>query len=299
MIINLKDKKQEILSLFTEEMLFEKFAGTSQGKVICPFHKDDTPSLSIRGKKFKCFGCNSGGDIFDFIMKMYNVNFSGALNIILSKEITKKHRFQEETIVEEKSELTFKVSDYQSKHFEYWNQYSIEKSTLIKYKVFPLKILLKGDYPLYVDYKDNLAFLYKFRRGYKVYIPLSKRFYSKGNCLQGINQINLSDKTLVITKSLKDVMFFSTIGINAISPASENTFISDSMMQYLISRFRVIINFDNDAPGIKASNYYKEKFGLPSIISPTKDFTDMVKSSGKLKTETEIKKQLKWLEQLK
>lgn len=298
MKIDLRNKKEIILTTYSIESLYERFAGVSKGKLVCPFHKDDKPSMSIRYNRFKCFGCTKSGDIFDFVMYLYGVNFAECLNIILDSQngIKKRRVSQEETVEGEISELSYRIAEYDKKHFEYWDSYGIDKSTLDKYKVFPLKVLLKGDYPLYVDYKDNLAFLYKFKRGYKVYMPLVKKFYSKGNCIQGIEQLDFSNNTLIITKSLKDVMFFSTIGYNAIAPPSENTFISNQVMNYLINRFKVIINFDNDLAGIKASNYYLEKYGLPSIISPTKDFTDMVKSEGKLKT---IKTIQKCLEELK
>lgn len=295
MKIDLRNKKEIILSTYSIESLYERFAGVSKGKIYCPFHKDDKPSMSIRHTKFKCFGCNKVGDIFDFIMYLYGVNFAECLNIILDAGPQLKKKSQEETVKEEISELTYKVTEYKDKHLEYWEKYYIDKYTLNKYKVSPLKVLLKGDYPLYVDYKDNLAFLYKFKRGYKVYMPLVKSFYSKGNCIQGLEQLDFSNKTLIITKSLKDVMFFSTIGYNAIAPPSENTFISNQVMVYLMNRFKVIINFDNDLAGIKASNYYTERYGLPSIISPTKDFTDMVKLEGKLKTINQIQKCLEEL----
>lgn len=49
--------------------------------VICPFHDDTTPSLSIdlATGNFYCFGCSQGGSIFDFYMKLHNCSFKEAL----------------------------------------------------------------------------------------------------------------------------------------------------------------------------------------------------------------------------
>ncbi|MBR2865088.1 MAG: DNA primase [Elusimicrobiaceae bacterium] len=50
-------------------------------KACCPFHKEKTPSFSVSSEKglFYCFGCQSGGDIFVFLMKMENLSFHEAV----------------------------------------------------------------------------------------------------------------------------------------------------------------------------------------------------------------------------
>lgn len=43
-------------------------------KALCPFHKDSEPSLVFYDKTntFKCYGCNSKGDIVEFIKRCEN-----------------------------------------------------------------------------------------------------------------------------------------------------------------------------------------------------------------------------------
>lgn len=50
-------------------------------KACCPFHKEKTPSFTCSSEKglFYCFGCQEGGDIFAFLMKMENLSFNEAL----------------------------------------------------------------------------------------------------------------------------------------------------------------------------------------------------------------------------
>jgi DNA primase catalytic core len=47
---------------------------------LCPFHKEDTPSLSINPKKnlWQCFGCNEGGDALSLIQKLDKLSFMDA-----------------------------------------------------------------------------------------------------------------------------------------------------------------------------------------------------------------------------
>jgi len=51
---------------------------------ICPFHADSQPSLSVDLEKglWYCFGCNKGGDVFNFIMEMEDCSFSTSVKII-------------------------------------------------------------------------------------------------------------------------------------------------------------------------------------------------------------------------
>lgn len=46
---------------------------------LCPFHDEKTPSFSVKGEKFKCFGCGESGDVIDFVQKYFNLSFQDAL----------------------------------------------------------------------------------------------------------------------------------------------------------------------------------------------------------------------------
>jgi CHC2 zinc finger len=50
----------------------------------CPFHSERHPSFYVHPEKkiFYCFGCNTGGDVIDFVMWMEELSFSAALQWI-------------------------------------------------------------------------------------------------------------------------------------------------------------------------------------------------------------------------
>ncbi|MBQ8032919.1 MAG: hypothetical protein IJ266_03060, partial [Elusimicrobiaceae bacterium] len=50
-------------------------------KACCPFHQEKTPSFTCSSEKglFYCFGCQEGGDIIAFLMKIENLSFKEAL----------------------------------------------------------------------------------------------------------------------------------------------------------------------------------------------------------------------------
>ncbi|MXP26089.1 hypothetical protein GRI39_08580 [Altererythrobacter indicus] len=50
----------------------------------CPFHDDDTPSLSVNAAKnlFRCFGCDASGGPIDWVMKAEGVSFRHAAELL-------------------------------------------------------------------------------------------------------------------------------------------------------------------------------------------------------------------------
>ena len=53
----------------------------SAGVANCPFHQDSTPSFKIYpgSRGWYCFGCAEGGDVIDFVQKLFKIDFPKAV----------------------------------------------------------------------------------------------------------------------------------------------------------------------------------------------------------------------------
>ncbi len=66
----------DIVDVISRHVVLKKSGHNYMG--LCPFHNEKTPSFTVTPSRqiFKCFGCGEGGDIFAFLMKYHNQNFS-------------------------------------------------------------------------------------------------------------------------------------------------------------------------------------------------------------------------------
>ncbi|MCX8103139.1 MAG: DNA primase [Candidatus Bipolaricaulota bacterium] len=77
--IELIRERADMLEIVSRYVTLKKAGKNYIGS--CPFHHDKTPSFTVNPDKklFHCFGCNEGGDLFQFLMKIERLDFSEAL----------------------------------------------------------------------------------------------------------------------------------------------------------------------------------------------------------------------------
>jgi DNA primase len=75
----------DIISILSDYVPLKKKGKNYWG--CCPFHHENTPSFSVTTDKgfFYCFGCQSGGNVFNFLMKIENISFFDAVKILAQK----------------------------------------------------------------------------------------------------------------------------------------------------------------------------------------------------------------------
>lgn len=291
-----------ILSKVTEYDIYAAYLGNFKVGMIynSPFRKDKNPSFgcyySRRTKQlmFKDHGTGDCGNVIKFVQLFTGLtNYSDILNDIVNKlKITNNTQLvsSKQYIPSQETVIGVVRQDFTKTDTDYWSQYNISKQTLKKFDVSSIKYYLCNGIVKGI-YKDtNPMYAYKVYNHFKIYKPLADKYTKWRNNLtendiQGFKQLPKTGDILIITKSLKDVMCLYEMGIPAISPSSESTWIPEKALEDILKRFkRVLICFDRDVAGVKNLRKLSLKTGLEPLLVhkkfKAKDISDAVSTNG-------------------
>lgn len=291
-----------ILSKVTEYDIYAAYIGNFKVGMIynSPFRKDKNPSFgcfysrTTKQLMFKDHGTGDCGNVIKFVSLLTGItNYSDILRNIVNKlKIT-----NDTTLVSSKQYISSTETvigvvrqDFTQTDINYWSQFNISTATLKKFNVSSIKYYLCNGIVKGI-YKDtNPMYAYKVYNNFKIYRPLADKYTKWRNNLtendiQGFKQLPKTGDILIITKSMKDVMCLYEMGIPAISPSSESTFIPDKALDQLKKRFKtILICFDRDQAGCK----YLRKISLKTDLKPflvhkkwkAKDISDAIKANS-------------------
>ena len=89
-------------------------------RALCPFHSEKRPSFFVypEQQSWHCFGaCNTGGDVFSFIMKKESMDFGEALRFLAQKAgVTITSRFEPDTSTDKKEKI-FQLNQAAAQYF--------------------------------------------------------------------------------------------------------------------------------------------------------------------------------------
>lgn len=291
-----------ILSKVTEYDIYAAYLGKFKVGMIynSPFRKDKNPSFgtfysrSSKQLMFKDHGTGDCGNVIKFVSLITGItNYSDILNDIVKKlNITNDTQLVSSKQYISSTETVIGVvrQDFTLTDTNYWSQFNISLPTLKKFGVSSIKYYLCNGIVKGIYKDSNPMYAYKVYNHFKIYRPLADKYTKWRNNLtendiQGFKQLPKTGDILIITKSMKDVMCLYEMGISAISPSSESTFIPDKVLEQLKKRFkRIIIMFDRDEAGVKYLRKMSLKTGLEGLLVhkkfKAKDISDAVKANG-------------------
>lgn len=291
-----------ILSKVSEYDIYAHYLGQFKVGAIynSPFRKDKNPSFGIYYSKrtkqllFKDHGTGECGNVVKFV-SLYTglTNYNDILkDIVKQLNITTDTKLDSSKQYIPSSETVIGIvrQKFTPTDINYWSQFNISEKTLKKFNVNSIKYYLCNGIVKGIYKEDNPMYAYKVYNNFKIYRPLADKYTKWRNNLteydiQGYAQLPSKGDTLIITKSMKDVMCLYEMGIPAISPSSESTFIPNDILEGLKKRFkRIIILFDRDNAGVKYLRKMSLKTGLEGLLVhkkfKAKDISDAIKANS-------------------
>lgn len=286
-----------ILSKISDDQIFRYYIGDFKlNKAMkSPLRKDTVPSFGLFYSKyhqklmFKDHATGAFGDAFDIVRHIFGLTLYEAcvkINIDFNLGFRcpegKKGKYEPIIKVAKRNiELTgdkklgVKFRKWKQCDYNYWTvKYDINEKQLKYYNVFPVEKVFLGKDVIWSHRDDNPIYTYIFYKDgkytYKCYRPLEKdkryKWISSTNrtVLQGWDQLPKTGDTLILTKSLKDVIVYRTVGFYGLSCQNELGVIKDTVIEELRSRFkRIVLNNDFDYAGVTGTNLMKRAYNLP------------------------------------
>jgi hypothetical protein len=295
--------KDILYSKISQEQIFQFYCSNFKKvgtKFKSDLRKDPNPSCAITSYHgvlwYKDFGTTTKAvDAVGYVMLKYGLDQQQAIELIAkdfniqSSTIVGKIQHVDSIIKEIPTKYEFKVRNYQPRDFEYWGQYYFEEADLKFFDIYPIQWLriIKPDKVVVV--REEFMYVYIIGNGvYKFLSPYSE-YKWLSNCtsehFQGYNQLPKVNNELLITKSMKDVVLLYKTGYHSVAPSSESILIGRQFITALKKRFdRIVLFYDNDAPGIAGANKNAIAYKLESIMIPQelgiKDISDYAKING-------------------
>lgn len=305
--------RDNILKKVSEEDIFERYLGIrpNYSKQFCnPLREDHHPTCSFyidsRNRiKFIDPARGFNWDCFNIVEYLEKVSFKEAMKIvavdfgIIDGQIKSNPTVTRVVRQKEKTYIRIKRRDWNKEDKEYWyDRYYQTRADLQFLSIFPVSHAwyerVGSPLELFYYYKvGDPCYAYHFGDyDYKLYFPKrdkGKRFkQTRGDILQGYNQLPPKMHILVIIKAMKDVACFNKIGKEfdawGTAPMSETQLIPVSIMSELKERADYIFTFfDFDRAGIKLMRKYEAEYDIPWIMlgkkykdQGIKDFADLL-----------------------
>jgi len=186
--------------------------------------------------------------------------------------------------------IKVEVMPYEAADLAFWNQFNISLEILKHFNVRKVKRAWTNGQLTYINVDRDPCYRYIENDRIKLYRPKNKKMKFRNNYIQefeGTTVLPQQGDTLVITKSMKDIMTLYSIGITAVSPRSESAILDSVLLSDFLKAYKkVVLWYDADTTGEERSakmyEMYKDQ-GLKRVTHDPilgKDVSDIVKTHG-------------------
>jgi len=322
--------KEDVLKLVSEESIYLKYIGhlPINKSISNPLRRDTTPSFSLfyadNGKLlWKDHSYNDVGDCFNFVMKLFNLNFKESLLKIYTDALSINsfpnsadnknstgsskglHRHNNKT----GSQISIQFKSFQNQEYKWFAEQGISPNTLEKFNVrLADKVYINGFLKI-ISTRSNPCYVYTQDSKYRLYLPLNpkgKRWYGNmsSDCIQGLGYIpDNCNAIILIQKSYKDLMAINEqLGLYGVCKPGEGYKWLLGDIQKIKQKSNLIVsNLDFDYCGVHNANNLKKNYSIPYIFMSNlrnqkrNDYTDNFRLFGKQYADTKLLTELEKL----
>jgi hypothetical protein len=276
--------KEEILKRVSQQDIFLiVFETVDIGKYyINPLREDSTPGCFFNWHNNKLWFCDFADDkvsrdCFEMIKDYYNLNFYQVLEYIndhfklglsygeipapVSKEI-----ITQPVVEKPKNYITYQAKSFDKHHKSYWTKYQITKQQLLSDNIYPTIwyrfwsskkqnwVIIRpmaSDVTYSINQWDDAVKICRAKhKGVGKWITNCTK-----NHIGGLDKLPFAGEKLIITKSYKDWRVLTNNGLSCIWFQNEGMFPDKDKLDAITSTYKkVVVWFDNDSTGLKASN---------------------------------------------
>jgi len=251
---------------------------------------DEHHSFSIYEAKdgnivFKDHGRNIKGNVYKFVRYLlsedkanlipfnevlHQINLDFDLGLGGTPKTFQPRAKRLETIKRPNSPVKIEIVSkmYTKPFLDFFSLFGISATTLHSYNVYNVREYRINQFS---NFPKTLCIAYKIGKYYKIYKPFedkNEKFRTDfpQNYVEGFIQLKYHKDFVIITKSLKEVMFFREhFDWDTVAGKSENTMIPKFIMESLFSRYKTVyIWLDRDNGGKDALESYMIKY--PKLV---------------------------------
>lgn len=305
-LIQTERENVNLYDLISDESIFNYYFGAFSFNRCynSSFRKDNNPSTGFYTNKIGKIIYNdiTTGEKLDaiaFVAKKYFLTYSEAIKKIkadlnLIKEnpappITRKRETKD-------TKIDIEIGNWDAAHLNYWKDYTITQEELEAEDVYVIdKLKINGK--LIPNYRYNLRFGYiinykgnSYKKIYEPMAPKENKWLSNIPLFLpfGYNKLKYQSDTLIIQKSVKDLILTKRYHTDCISLQNESrAALRENTLDFLKTKYkRIIVVADNDKTGIAACEDYRQRgceaFHLPEDLyeKGITDCSDLVKTYG-------------------
>lgn len=276
---------------------------SNTGKIICPFHDDINPSMTIDYDKglYNCFACGKGGNEITFIKEIENINEFEAIKkyyqILDSKE-TQNINYNKNYVAKKKIDNAEALINAENKYYNLndvdWNTITdnnmLDARNYMLNRGFTIDVLNKcgckfnynKNYPLIFPLLDNNTFMGWVCRTTDKETEKERKYlyntgFSRRNTLCGNYK---QDNILWLCEGYMDKLKLNSFGQKNVC-ALLGWKITDEQIQKLKDKniTKIVSILDNDECGRKGTDYLRQFFNVKRFkyLKGIKDPGDMSK----------------------